>query len=63
MNKDDPENSLYQMEDENHNNTNYVRPPKDQPDDGMGTAREDALTADEISPKQKDGGMSAGYPP
>jgi len=38
-------------------------PPEDYPDVGMGTASEEALSADEISPEILDGGMSAGYPP
>jgi hypothetical protein len=60
---DDPKDPLIGFEDENRNIPNYERPPVDQPDDGMGTASEEVISAEEISPEQKDGGMSAGYPP
>lgn len=40
-----------------------TRPPEDTPDDGMGTALEETLTAGETPPEMQDGGMSAGYPP
>jgi hypothetical protein len=39
------------------------RPPEGYPDEGMGTASEEAILAGEITPDLLDGGMSAGYPP
>lgn len=41
----------------------FDQPPEDFPDDGMGTAAEEALLADQIPPELMDHGMSAGYPP
>jgi hypothetical protein len=41
----------------------YEEPPEGFPDEGMGTAAEEALSADETSPEMEDGGMTAGYPP
>ncbi len=40
-----------------------TRPPEDTPDEGMGTALEEARAAGETPPEMQDGGMSAGYPP
>jgi len=63
MFKDDVQDPFNRNYDVNRNIPNYKKPPEDQPDDGMSTAREDALMGVEIPPELKDGGMSAGYPP
>jgi hypothetical protein len=41
----------------------YQQPPEGYPDEGMGTAMEEATLRETIPPEQLDGGMSAGYPP
>jgi hypothetical protein len=43
--------------------TDFYQPLEEYPDDGMGTAAEEAFMVDSISPELMDGGMSAGYPP
>ena len=63
MFSDDPQDPFNRNNDEYREKTNYERPPEDQPDDGMGTGKEEVLMAEEIPPKLKNGGMSAGYPP
>jgi hypothetical protein len=43
--------------------TDFYQPLEEYPDYGMGTAAEEALMVDSVSPELMDGGMSAGYPP
>jgi hypothetical protein len=43
--------------------TGHDRPPEGYPDEGMGTASEEAILAGEIPSELTDGGMSTGYPP